>query len=850
MKIAKIILLSFFLLQLFAGSARAWETYTYAPVRVGGGAAFLVTDSGTTSASDRAARITASINEVLKEPELKPGEITVGKTESGKDAVLLGRKVLAAVTDSDVKVFGKSSQELAKRWAESIRTKASRLEPIYRNTKKSDIKMLGEHQVLLLLLQIAILLLGAFICGEIVASFGQPAVIGQMLAGIILGKSVFGSIFPDLAGLIFPVEASQANLLEVVSWIGVIFLLMLTGLETDIELIKKQGRSALGASILGIVIPYLTGFGFAFLIPEDLLLNPQHRLIVALFIGTVFSVSSVPVIAKILMDMHLLRRNVAQIILATALVHDTVGCIILALVAALASAHTSFGPQLLKAPIGTLIFVLVAILGRKYFFNLLRWVNDHTQRDEALVTAVTVLLLLSAAFTQYVGVHVVLGAFMVGFLLSQTAIVRSRVIHSFEVITMGIFAPIFFAGAGLHVNLKLLADPRLLFLTVAMSLLACASKVGANFVGGRWGGLSKWEALCLGFGANAPGAMGLIVGILGYSMGIITVELLSIIIVMSLITTAITPPLMKWCLKNVDIGEDEQDRLQKEETKAGTHIGSIKRILLPTGGGGNALVSAHIINAIGKHHKIEATMFSAVEDPADAPGKEFKEQLKSMVDSTNVTMVERLTEVNEGDRVDEILNESTRGYDLILTGTVAKKPDSDSDSATEQLFSKQLDDLAARSTCPLLILHWANDKPRFDKKVNKILIPSSGADTSIRSIELGLVIAKDTGADITCLSVVEKSRATDESSAEQAQKHAEDITDSASQLAEAFEVKMETLVKEADNAADEIIAIAKEISADAIILGGQRRPTGNLFLGQIVDKVLAEADCPVAVYIA
>lgn len=429
----------------------------------------------------------------------------------------------------------------------------------------------------------------------------------------------------------------------------------------------------------------------------------------------------------------------------------------------------------------------MAILGRKYFFNLLHWVNDHTQRDEALVTAVPVLLLLSAAFTQYVGVHVVLGAFMVGFLLSQTPIVRSRVIHSFEVITIGIFAPIFFAGAGLHVNLKLLAEPRLLLLTLAISLLACASRVGANFVGGLWGGLSKWEALCLGFGANAPGAMGLIVGILGYSMGIINVELLSIIIVMSLITTAITPPLMKWSLKNVEIGEDEQDRLEKEETKAGTHIGELKRILLPTGGGGNSLVSAHIINAIGKHHKIEATLFSV----SNAPTRETIDQVNDIIDNGNVTLVERLTEDPSGKRVDEILKESERGYDLIVTGAVSIG--SEEDQGT--LFGKEVDDLVSRSNCPLLVLHWSGNRPGFEKKVKKILIPSSGADTSVLSIEMGLVVARDTGAD-------------------------------------------------------EIIKVANEIEADVVILGGQRRPTEDLFLGQIIEKVIAEAKCPVAIYIA
>lgn len=824
--------------------AAAWETYDFSAVRVAGGAAFLVTDGDGEEASVRASHITAKVNEILTKPELKPQDIKAALRPDGSYAVVLGDNVIALPSERDAQVFGSTRENLARKWAESLREKASSMEPIFREGGKFDVKMLGEHQVLLLLLQIAILLSAAFICGQIVVSFGQPAVIGQMLAGIILGKSVFGTIFPDFAGLIFPVSTNQNNLLEVVSWFGVIFLLMLTGLETDVELIKAQGKSALGASVLGIIVPFSAGFGFAYLIPADILLNPGHRLIVALFLGTVFAVSSVPVIAKILMDMKLLRRNVAQVILATALVHDTVGCIILALVAALASAHSTLGPELLKAPVGTAAFLLVAFLGRKYFFNLLRWINDRTEKDDALVTAVTVLLLLSAAFTQFVGVHVVLGAFIVGFLLSQTPIVGKRVIHSFEVITMGIFAPIFFAGAGLHVNLQLLADPMLLFLTIGMTLVACASKVGANFVGGKWGGLSKWEALCLGFGANAPGAMGLIVGILGYSMGIITVELLSIIIVMSLLTTAITPPLMKWALKHVTIGDEEQERLDKEEAKATTHLSGITRVLVPTGGGTYAPISAHILRALGTDHMLEATALTVFQESESGEGesRETESKVQAMMPTMSeiattqkVTMIRRQSK--GADRALKILEEARLGYQLILMGATRASESSPS------VFGEVVDAVVADSPCPVFVIR----RPDKDqgKPIKKILIPTIGSETSLKSTELGLVIARDTGAHVTFLSVVESVR----DPSRTVKFLTEDIAESTYRLGRAFEVEIETMVREAETAAGAILSVAKEIGADAIILGGERRPTKQLYLGQIVRTVMQQADCIVGVYV-
>ncbi|MGD9682346.1 MAG: cation:proton antiporter [Candidatus Obscuribacterales bacterium] len=819
--------------------ASAWETYDFSAVRVAGGAAFLVTDGDGEEASVRASHITAKVNEILTKPELKPQDIKAALRPDGSYAVVLGDYVIALPSQRDAQVFGSTQEHLARKWAESLREKASSMEPIFREGGKFDVKMLGEHQVLLLLLQIAILLTAAFICGQIVVSFGQPAVIGQMLAGIILGKSVFGTVFPDFAGLIFPVSTNQNNLLEVVSWFGVIFLLMLTGLETDVELIKAQGKSALGASVLGILVPFSAGFGFAYLIPADILLNPGHRLIVALFLGTVFAVSSVPVIAKILMDMKLLRRNVAQVILATALVHDTVGCIILALVAALASAHSTVGPELLKAPVGTAAFLTVAFLGRKYFFNLLRWINDRTEKDDALVTAVTVLLLLSAAFTQFVGVHVVLGAFICGFLLSQTPIVGKRVIHSFEVITMGIFAPIFFAAAGLHVNLQLLADPMLFFLTIGMTLVACASKVGANFVGGRWGGLSKWEALCLGFGANAPGAMGLIVGILGYSMGIITVELLSIIIVMSLLTTAITPPLMKWALKHVTIGDAEQERLDKEEAKATTHLSNITRVLVPTGGGTYAPISAHILRALGTDHMLEATALTVFkegeEKDIEAKVEAMMPNMTEIATTQKVTMIRR--QARGDDRAARILEEARLGYQLILMGATRASESSPS------VFGEVVDAVVADSPCPVFVIR----RPDKDegKPIKKILIPTIGSETSLKSTELGLVIARDNSAHVTFLSVVESVR----DPSRTVKFLTEDIAESTYKLGRAFEVEIETLVREAETATGAILSVAKEIGADAIILGGERRPTKQLYLGQIVRTVMQQADCIVGVYV-
>ena len=169
----------------------------------------------------------------------------------------------------------------------------------------SLIKPLGHHELLLVLVQLSLLLFVSRGVGELMRQIGLPLVVGELLAGVLLGPSLFGWLLPTLQADIFPKSQTQSDLLSVVSWLGVLFLLIVTGLETDLNLIVRKGKTALLISLGGIVVPFALGFGLGWLLPETSLANPSARLVFSLFIATAMSISAVPVIAKVLMDLKL-----------------------------------------------------------------------------------------------------------------------------------------------------------------------------------------------------------------------------------------------------------------------------------------------------------------------------------------------------------------------------------------------------------------------------------------------------------------------------------------------------------------------------------------------------------------
>ncbi|MCA1818285.1 MAG: cation:proton antiporter, partial [Acidobacteria bacterium] len=195
----------------------------------------------------------------------------------------------------------------------------------------------SEHMVAVFVAEIAVMLLVGRLLGELMQRIGQPAVMGQLIAGVILGPSVLGVVWPHGYLQLFPDSAAQKKMIDAISQLGILMLLLLTGMETDLSLVNRMRRTALFTSLSGIVVPFTCGFLVGEYMPDSLVPNPQLRLATSLFVATALSISSVKIVAMVIMEVGFLRRNVGQIILASAILDDTVGWIIIAVIGGIAS---------------------------------------------------------------------------------------------------------------------------------------------------------------------------------------------------------------------------------------------------------------------------------------------------------------------------------------------------------------------------------------------------------------------------------------------------------------------------------------------------------------------------------
>src|ERR1700751_2200974 len=230
----------------------------------------------------------------------------------------------------------------------------------------------------LLLVQIALLIAVGRGLGDVMQRIGQPSVMGELLCGLLLGPSLFGWVWPEAQHAIFPSSPEQKALLDGIAQFGILLLLLLTGMETDLGLVRKVGKAAIAISVTGIVVPFICGFALGQFLPQDLLPHPEAHLVASLFLGTALSISSVKIVAGVVREMNFMRRNVGQIIVATAIIDDTIGWIIIAMIFSLA-AHGSLDVYSVgQALFGTFAFLAVSFtIGRRLVFRPIRWGHDQ-----------------------------------------------------------------------------------------------------------------------------------------------------------------------------------------------------------------------------------------------------------------------------------------------------------------------------------------------------------------------------------------------------------------------------------------------------------------------------------------
>ena len=450
----------------------------------------------------------------------------------------------------------------------------------------------GTASETLMLAQVIVLVIFGRLLGEIMFRLGQPSIVGQILAGIILGPSVLGGLWPQFQTLLFP-TGEQATMINGLSQLGILFLLLLAGMETDLGLAYSLRRTAAAMSLTGIAVPLLCGFALGLLLPEALLPDPGKRLVAALFLGTALSISSLKIVATVVREMNFMRRNIGQLIVASAVIDDTAGWVIIAITLGIASTGSvALGPLAITV-IGTAIFLTAAFtVGRRAAFEVIRWTNDNLHSDLPVTTAIIGLMGVLALVTAGIGVQTVLGAFVAGLLIGQSPILTRQIDEQLRGLTTALFMPVFFGLTGLHTDLRVLLDPTTALLALGLVVIASIGKFGGAFLGAKLSGMGRGEALALGFGMNARGSTEVIVASIGLSVGVLDQRLFSVIVTMAIVTTLIMPPTLRWALARLPMTAEEKQRLEREEFEEDSFLSNHERLLLVVDSSANGRLAA------------------------------------------------------------------------------------------------------------------------------------------------------------------------------------------------------------------------------------------------------------------
>jgi Kef-type K+ transport system membrane component KefB/nucleotide-binding universal stress UspA family protein len=724
------------------------------------------------------------------------------------------------------------------------------------------LKGLEHHAVFLLLLQLCVLLAVARLMGEIMRKLKQPPVVGELVAGVLLGPSVFGLAWPDLQTTIFPPVQAQADLLAVVAWLGVLFLLIVTGLETDVRLILERGRTALMISAGGIIIPFGTGIVLGFSLPDEFLTDPDVRLMFALFMAVAMSISAVPVIAKVLFDLKLIRRDIGQLTLAAAMTDDTIGWILLSVVAGLATRGSVDLTSVLFSVGTAVVFLAFAFtIGGRLVSAIMSFIDDVVGGASAQFSVILVLALGAAAFTQEMGIEAVLGAFVIGILAGRARRFRNDVAHVLEVVTAGFVAPIFFASAGLKVDLVRLFEPRTVIVGAIVLAIACFGKFFGCYFGGWLGGLSHWERIAMGAGMNARGAMEIIVATVGLGLGVLTREMYAVIVMVAIVTSLMAPPLLRWSLSRVSIGEAEAKRLENEEAAASSFVRSIRRVLLVARSAEQAELAARLVGLLSRAQPTEVTAYYANldEEPVGwwqlwtqgsrQAWQSFRDNLRGIRRAMAQVEGASAVKVASGSgAIDQVLHEAARGYDLIVMA-VGRPPRSEG-----PLFGRSIDRIVREAPCSTLVLKGRfgenGESPKVEP-LRKILVPTIGTDYSKNAMEVASVLARVSEGKVTALHVIARSQTETTGEIvkpERAKEIADEIVEFTAGVGRKLGAEVETIVAEGPLPESEILETARAINADLIFIGTSLRTVRQrAFFGHRAEALLRTAPCAVAV---
>lgn len=439
------------------------------------------------------------------------------------------------------------------------------------------------NEITLLFLSVAILLGMAKLLGELSRMFKQPAILGEIMAGVILGPTIFGALAPDLFHTLFgsyliesgeylnaigqtittdggktfldgftaedkgyrPIHYALTGIIV----ISAAFLLLIAGLEVELSTVWKQGKAAISVSVMSMIFPFLVGVATAYMVPQwlgmgEFPFSEHGTLPFILFVGIALAITALPVIAKILMDMNLSKSDFGTIVISSAMVNDLIGWMGFAMILAMVATDTSTGASP-SGGLGTTILLTLGFIGfimtfgRWGFHRILPWIQAHWSWPGGVLGFVMVMAMFGAAFTEWIGIHSIFGAFLVGIAIGDSRHLTEQTRETIHQFISNFFAPLFFAAIGLQVDFLASFD---LVAVIVVLVIAIFGKVVGSYLGARLAGMDKKESKAIGFAMTARGAMEIILGQLALQADLISEELFVAIVIMAIVTSLIAGP--------------------------------------------------------------------------------------------------------------------------------------------------------------------------------------------------------------------------------------------------------------------------------------------------------------------
>ena len=418
---------------------------------------------------------------------------------------------------------------------------------------------MGSHEVLVFVALVGLLLGTALLLGLLARRLGMPSVIGELCAGVLIGPSVVGHLAPGVSGWLRLDQQNQLHLVDAVGHLGVLLLVGVTGIGIDMGLLRRMAGTTAWVSTTALVLPLVAGVAMGLVLPADLLGQGAERIPFAAFVGVAMCVSAVPVIAKTLLDMRLLHRDFGQLIMGSATVSDLVGWLLLSVVSAMATVGVRAANVLLPVAFIAGVVVVCLTVARPVVGQVLRLAGRT--RDQGVVTATVVLLVFGfAAGTQALQLEAVLGAMLGGMVIGSSKWLDRANLVPLRTFVTAVLAPLFFATAGLRMDLTALARPEILAATGLVLTVAVVTKFAGAYLGARTARLGRWEAMALGAGLNARGAIEVIIAMVGLQLGVLSTAMYTVIVLVAIITSLTAPPLLRLAARNIEETNEEKAR--------------------------------------------------------------------------------------------------------------------------------------------------------------------------------------------------------------------------------------------------------------------------------------------------